>query len=142
MKRILINLITFLNLILLGCSSVSLDEDSKNLINNFYINLKNQNPQHNLQYFSNEYNKVTSPEQTMKLFDLLNKNAGDVLEWQMKDYFVTNSIGTTSGKRISIKYEVKRTKGMAEDSFNIFKEGGSSSYKIDGYHSELKLPLE
>ena len=135
-------LLTFL---IYGCSSFSMDESAKGLIDNFYYNLKINNPNSNLQYFSDDYYAITTREKTLKLFNIIQEKVGTFEKYELTYQMVIQSTGGTKGKAgkiIRVTYIVNWSNGTTTDSFLLFQPRGNSLYKIDGYHTEIKLNLQ
>ena len=144
MKYKLVSLL-LLAFFIISCSSFSMDENAKRLIDNFYYNLKSDNPNANIQYFSDDYYSVTTREETLKLFDILKEKVGNMQNYELTYQMVTRSTGGTKGKAgkiIRATYTVHWSDGTTTDSFLLFLPSGSSIYKIDGYHTEIKLDLK
>lgn len=138
-------LFLILTLFLASCSSFSLDEKAKGLIDVFYFNLKSGNAKANLQYFSDDYYAVTTRQETLKLFDVVKEKVGMPEDYEVVYQMVTQSTGGTKkvgGKIVRVTYLVHWTNGSTTDSFLLFQPRGSSTYVIDGYKTEIKLDLK
>jgi len=132
MKRLL-----FILLFILGCSSTPvLDSQVQDLIDDFYLNFQNKNHENNLKHFSQDYFKITPPEKTLRMFENLEENTGDLLTYTFINYKVTKiNDNRRNGILYGLHYQSTWTQGTTEDYFFLFKEDGK--YKIDGFHSQI-----
>lgn len=145
MKKIIFVLCLFCTLIFIsGCSSFTMDDEAQTLIHNFYENIRTKNYENNLQYFSNDFYSVTTKEDTLKLFNIVNEKVGNLQTYELQNQMVTQITGGTkkpAGKIVRVSYLVTGSNGTTTDSFTLFRPNGGT-YKIDGFHTEIALSLD
>lgn len=135
-------LIMIAGLLLAACSVLEMDDASKNLVQNFYNNLQANNPQANLQYFSDDFYTVTTADDTLKLLKWQADNVGTFQSYQLQNLYIGHNTGGTkkpAGTTIKVSYEVTWSNGKTVDSFLLFKPNSESTYKIDGYNTIIQF---
>src|SRR5262245_43143193 len=111
-----------LAVILVSCAAV--DPRAESVVDQFYSNLADQTYEANLPLFSKAYNNVTTPDQTLKLFRLVNGDVGTPTDYSLESWSTVKSAGTQgTTTTVRASYLVNATRGTTTDKFMLVRYG-------------------